>query len=80
MVETSVAWHHGGRRGGALLALIVLAGCQTPDFTERRDLEDPAMTFREDPTRAHFRAKARDAREGGAGDFGSGAGGGCGCY
>jgi hypothetical protein len=67
-----------------LVALLVLvgpeAGCRAPDFTERRALDGPAMTFRDEPTRAHFRAKAHDAREGGAGDFGSGAGGGCGCY
>jgi hypothetical protein len=75
--------HRAVRRAAAIAlacALGLACGCRAPDFTERRALEDPAMTFQDDPTRVHFRSKVHDAREGAAGEFGSAAGGGCGCY
>ncbi len=72
---TARAW----RRAAAAALLLLLGGCQTVDFTQRRQLVDPVMDLQEDPAEARFRSKARASREGGMAVGGRGAGG-CGCY
>lgn len=69
------------RRARSALALVCLAwqGCASVDFTQQRDLGDPAMTLEEDALEKRFRGKATASREGAMAVGGRGAGG-CGCY
>ena len=69
-----------GRTWGALaLVCLAMEGCAPVDFTQQRDLGDPAMTLEEDALEKRFRGKATASREGAMAVGGRGAGG-CGCY
>jgi hypothetical protein len=60
--------------------VLVVSGCQAPDFTERRRLADPIMALDDGPAETHFQQKTFYSREAAAGGVGAAAGGGCGCY
>lgn len=69
----------GRTRGALALVCLALQGCAAVDFTQQRDLGDPAMTLEEDALEKRFRGKATASREGAMAVGGRGAGG-CGCY
>ena len=63
-----------------LLAALPTSGCGGVAFYEKRHLAEPVMDLDDGAAEAHFYRKVYYSREGSAGGFGSGAGGGCGCY
>ncbi len=67
------------RASALALVALALGGCKSVDFTQQRDLGDPAMTLEEEPLEKRFRTKATASREGAMAVGGRGAGG-CGCY
>lgn len=64
----------------ALLCIGSLSACSPVAFYEKGTLQDPIMALGDDPTEVHAYQKIYYSREGSVGGFGTGAGGGCGCY
>jgi Domain of unknown function (DUF4266) len=69
------------RLGAALLAGMLLAGCQVQPWVkpyEREHLADPIMSFDRNPVSSSYLEHVFEVREGARGASGS-VGGGCGC-
>lgn len=64
---------------GLVLAASI-SGCTTVRFNERETLARPDMQFDSTPLQAELENHIYSSREGAAGAFASGGGGGCGCY
>ena len=65
---------------GILNISMLLHGCTSVEFYQKRRFANPIMSLEDDPTYVHLMQKVYYSREGSIGGIGTGAGGGCGCY
>ncbi|MCG8382058.1 MAG: DUF4266 domain-containing protein [Gammaproteobacteria bacterium] len=64
----------------AILIVCLTSACTTVRFNERERLQQFDMQFDPDPLQATVESHVHNPRQGSAGVFSSGGGGGCGCY